>query len=331
MEEKKASFEELKPMLRPTGIEQGVIKIDTEKCTSCGLCIKNCPFECLEMDADKHPKMKAEYTCMTCSNCIVVCEAGALSIEHVFTIKGGFFDSQIPSVTMPIEPKDADGQPDTWNAMERLILERRSVRNFKKKPVPETLLKRVLEAGRFAPSGGNHQPWKLTVVTNPDFIAELEATCHGFWSGVYPVFINDDTVMNMVGAVPTGVFDPRTQYGIRCVALKELPIFFNCAAIIFLGTNTKANDPEVSIGICGQNMNLAAQSLGLGACWSNFGGVAANSIPELKSRLGFEEPWKIQSTLCLGYPKFNQAGMVARHNRPVTWFRPGSDQPQVES
>ncbi|WP_419662354.1 nitroreductase [Desulfosarcina variabilis str. Montpellier] len=318
----KPTFEELKPMLRPTGIIQGVISVDPEKCTSCGLCIINCPFDCLEMDEQKHPQMKADYTCMSCSNCLVACEANALSVERTFDIKSGFFDTNTPESTPPIDPRNENGQPDEWNPTERVILERRSVRNFKKKPVPETLLQRILEAGRFAPSGGNHQPWKFTVVTDPEFIAELETTCHGFWAETYPVFTNDDTVMNMVGMVPTGVFDPRTQRGVRCIALKKLSIYFGCAAIIFMGANTKANDPEVSIGICGQNMNLAAQSLGLGACWSNFGAVPLNAMPELKSKLGFDDPWKVQTSLCIGYPKFRQSGMVARHHRPVTWFRP---------
>jgi len=286
----KQTFEELKPMLRPTGIIQGVIKVDPEKCTSCGLCILNCPFDCLEMDEQKHPQMKADYTCMSCSNCLVACEYNALSVERMFDIKGGFFDTDTPVSTPPIDPKDENGQADDWNPIERLLLEHRSVRNFKKKPVPEFLLQRILEAGRFAPSGGNHQPWKFTVVTDPEFIAELEATCHGFWSQTYPVFTNDDTVINMVGMVPTGVFDPRTQRGVCCVALKKLPIYFGSKAIIFLGANTKANDPDVSIGICGQNMNIVAQSLGLGACWSNFGAVPLNAMPELKSKLGFDDP-----------------------------------------
>ncbi|MBP7015967.1 MAG: nitroreductase family protein, partial [Smithella sp.] len=38
-----------------------------------------------------------------------------------------------------------------WNPVEKVIMERRSIRNFKKEPVPDNLIRRVLEAGRFAP------------------------------------------------------------------------------------------------------------------------------------------------------------------------------------
>jgi nitroreductase/NAD-dependent dihydropyrimidine dehydrogenase PreA subunit len=331
MEAKEPTFEELKPMLRPTGVEPGVMKVDPEKCTSCGLCIENCPFKCLEMDETEHPKMKSEYICISCFNCSVACPVDALSVERIYNVKGGFFDTKTPSIKMPLSPKDAEGKPAEWNTVERIVLERRSVRHFKKDPVPESLIIRVLEAGRFAPSGGNHQPWKFAVVTNPEMMAELETACHAFWAGVYPVFTNDDAVMNMVGVVETGVFDPRTQYGIRCIALKELPVFLGAPAVIFLGGHPKLNNPALSIGICGQNMNIVANSLGLGACWSNFAGVAANAIPEVKSRLGFDDPWVIHTALVLGYPEFKQSGMVARHSRPVYWFRPGSKEPQIVS
>jgi hypothetical protein len=65
-----------------------------------------------------------------------------------------------------------EGMP--WNPVEKVIMERRSVRRFKKDPVPPNLIRRVLEAARFAPSTGNSQPWKFLVITNPEIIAEME-------------------------------------------------------------------------------------------------------------------------------------------------------------
>ena len=59
------------------------------------------------------------------------------------------------------------------NAIEKAIFERRSVRNFKDKPVPEALIQRVLEAGRFAPSAGNCQPWRFIVITDKALIKEI--------------------------------------------------------------------------------------------------------------------------------------------------------------
>jgi nitroreductase len=63
-----------------------------------------------------------------------------------------------------------------WTPTEDVILKRRSVRNYKKEQVPEFMIKRILEAGRFAPSAGNSQPWKFIVVRDPEVIKGLTDT-----------------------------------------------------------------------------------------------------------------------------------------------------------
>ena len=323
------SFEALKPMLRPTGVHMGVMKADADTCSSCGLCIKNCPFKCWEMGENKIPRMKERYSCFSCFNCMVACPVDAVSIVEVYHVDEGFFDIQYPTIKMPREPRDAEGNPDEWTAVERTVLERRSARNFKEDPVPEPLIRRILEAGRFTPSAGNHQPWKFTVVTDKAFIAEMEEACQSVLQGISATYHDDNAVMNLVGNLPPGAFDPRVQGGFRCVAEKELPVFLNAPVVIFIGCNEKMASPEEHAGICGQNMSLVAISLGLGSCWSNFG-ATVDSISEIKSRLGYDDAWRIYSTICLGYPQFRQEGMVPRQCRPVSWFRPGTDGPQVE-
>ena len=58
-----------------------------------------------------------------------------------------------------------EGMP--WNPVEKVIMERRSVRRFKKETLPDNLIRRILESARFAPSTGNGQPWKFVVDQKP--------------------------------------------------------------------------------------------------------------------------------------------------------------------
>jgi nitroreductase len=171
------------------------------------------------------------------------------------------------------------------------------------------------------------------VVTNQDFITQLEEACWTFWNNMHNMYKNDNMVMELVkrlgDPIRPGIFDPRVQGGIGCVARKELPAFLGAPAVIFMAGNDKMSNPDLQCGICGQNMNLVAKSLGLGFCWSGFG-TAVNFIPKIKSRLGFDNPWRVISALCIGYPKFKQEGIVPRHYRPVQWFRPGKNEPEVE-
>ncbi len=59
---------------------------------------------------------------------------------------------------------------------EKVILSRRSVRLYKKEQVPEFMVKRILEAGRFAPSAANYQPWKFIVLRDDEMIRGITET-----------------------------------------------------------------------------------------------------------------------------------------------------------
>jgi nitroreductase len=51
----------------------------------------------------------------------------------------------------------------------------RAIRRLRPDPVPRALIRKVCEAGTFAPSGGNRQPWSFVAVTEPErraFVAE---------------------------------------------------------------------------------------------------------------------------------------------------------------
>src|SRR5271157_4020709 len=65
------------------------------------------------------------------------------------------------------------GLEENFTETEKIILSRRSTRWYKKEQVPEFMVKRILEAGRFAPSAGNCQPWKFVVVREPKIIEDL--------------------------------------------------------------------------------------------------------------------------------------------------------------
>jgi nitroreductase len=70
----------------------------------------------------------------------------------------------------------------------KAIQERRSIRAFRPDPVPEELLRRLVEAGIWAPSGGNAQTWRFVVVTDPASIKRIKMLSPGL-SGDPPAII----------------------------------------------------------------------------------------------------------------------------------------------
>lgn len=332
------SWEELTPIFRPKSIHMGVMKIDRELCNKCGLCIDNCPFRAFEKGEEGIPRRKDDRECFSCYNCMVACPTHAISIGESYHVDEGFWATSphaLPACS-PLQPRDAKGNLDEWNAIERAVFQRRSVRNYKKKAVPDDLIRRVLEAGRFAPSAGNCQPWKFVVVTDTALIAEMDEAIYGVLKMMYDTYRHDELVKHlapMYDADPKpGLYDPRIVLGgLGAISRRDGPPFLNAPAAILIAGDARAiSGPEINIGICGQNMNLVANSLGIRSCWVGFSQVL-NMVPPMREKLGIEEPWRICSALALGYPRFKQDGVVPREYRPVTWFREGAEGPEAEA
>lgn len=110
-----------------------------------------------------------------------------------------------------------------------IIRARRSIRKFRAETVSSELIERVLEAGRWAPSGLNNQPWRFAIITSRTTIAEISKLTH------------------------------YTKIVMASQAL--IPVFLDTKKSYHREKDIQA------IGACLQNMLLEAHSLGLGAVW----------------------------------------------------------------
>ena len=71
-----------------------------------------------------------------------------------------------------------------------LVLSRKSVRGYDgSKPVPNEVLTRILDAGRFAPSAKNLQPWKFLVIQSPEMLDTVRPCYEREWFRQAPVIL----------------------------------------------------------------------------------------------------------------------------------------------
>jgi len=119
---------------------------------------------------------------------------------------------------------------------------RRAVRKYKDSPVDPALIEQIIDAGRMAPSAMNRQLWKFYVLTDRELIKSLS-----------PFVIN---VANKVLSWAHGV-DQSTTSDI---------IFHNAPVVIFITAPKRNEWASLDVGMCCQNMMLAAKSLGLDTC-----------------------------------------------------------------
>src|SRR6266853_3532865 len=76
-----------------------------------------------------------------------------------------------------------DAASDTTDLFE-IIRTTRSMRRLKPDPVPNELIRKILEAGVCAPSGGNMQRWRFLVIRDPQVKQTVAALYRRAWDEI---------------------------------------------------------------------------------------------------------------------------------------------------
>lgn len=122
------------------------VRIDTSKCIGCGLCVKTCAANNLELKNKKAATILDD--CILCGQCTAVCPKEAVSIT-------GYDTSQIM--------KKKETRLDPQDVMD-VIRFRRSIRQFKDQPIPKDVIGQILEAGRLTHTAKNTQDVSFVVL-----------------------------------------------------------------------------------------------------------------------------------------------------------------------
>ena len=159
------------------------------------------------------------------------------------------------------------------NLVIETIMARRSVRMYKDMPVERCKLQKIVECGINAPSGMNKQPWQVRVVDSREYIDGIT----GVFRKANPRMADDASFKNM---------------------------FRNAPAVIFIASPADGSG-QLDCGLLGENMILAAQSMGLGTCC--LGGPVAfmNGNADAKpyvERLNLPEGYTLLYAIAVGYP-----------------------------
>lgn len=176
----------------------------------------------------------------------------------------------------------------------KTVYARRAVRKYKDKPVDRKLIEQVLDAGRMAPSAMNKQPWQFYVLTNKEII-------HSFSSEIAAVMTKDALKSGVSGIAQllkaaSGLL--HLSHGIDLHAIKD-PVFYGAPVVIFLTAPRDNEWASLDVGMCAQNMMLAAKSMGLDTCPIGFGKYVEKT--KIFSRLHVPAAEEVKLAITLGY------------------------------
>ena len=144
-----------------------------------------------------------------------------------------------------------------------LLKSRRSIRRYKPDPVPDEMIDQLLEAGRWAPSASNRQPWALIVV-------------------------RDEAIRQQIA-------QDGGAYFLRWAHVAEAPLL-----IVLCGDARNRIYRQFlheDVGLAGSQIMLQAKALGLGTCW--IGGLDRRAVA---GTLKVPDHIEIVGLLTVGFP-----------------------------
>lgn len=251
----------------------GNIVINLDRCIGCSLCAKDCPAVCIVVENGKAKTF--DQGCIGCGHCYSVCPQSAIQMTKYDCIE---------------EPVTSMEEIDN-EVLLKAMKSRRSTRQFKNKEVEEEKIKKILEAGRYAPTGANAQDVQFIVLGSKQ--DEAEKIC-------------------------VKLFRTGTKLGSVLMAfLRRVKItddfFFKGAPLVIVVTSKH----EINGGLASAYMEIMANSLGLGVLYSGFFVGCTGLSARLRKIIEVPKGHKVVSCMVMGYPAVKYKRIAPRKEAQV--------------
>ena len=289
------------------------MKINYQICQNCRLCVQVCPSKILSVNENKQTYFKEErkHICLECGHCMAVCSTQAITVNSM-TYEKDF--EQIPENNI--------NYPEFINFLKT----RRSVREFKNKPVEKEKLQQIIEAISTAPFGAENDDISISIITEKSVIKKSLPLMSKFYRDLKKWFKNP--MIRYIIKKKEGIetFNTIKNHLMPMINLNHYDlssynaITRDAPAIIIFHSKPDAEEHTEDAHICNTIAMLTAHSLGLGTTIIGLIGPAVNKFPELKDLFKIPQENKVITSIIIGYPKYKYPYSVKRNRQKVTWI-----------
>jgi coenzyme F420-0:L-glutamate ligase / coenzyme F420-1:gamma-L-glutamate ligase len=174
------------------------------------------------------------------------------------------------------------------------IFERRSLRQYESRSVPQQVIEQILTAGTYAPSAHNRQPWRFAVVESSETKQHLAAAMgarlrHDLEADHVPSDVIEKDIARS--------YDRLTSAPVLIVVsltMSDMDIYHDAQR-----NHNEYIMTVQSTAMAGQNILLAAHDNGLAACWMCAPLFCADVV---RDALELPHDWQAQGIITIGYP-----------------------------
>lgn len=271
------------------------ISIDHEKCKRDGFCVAECPVGIIVREnTEAFPAMieTGEEYCINCGHCLSVCPHAALTL-------GKTSPADCAEVSKNLLPDE--------NQVALFLKSRRSIRAFKNKPLDRELIEKIIDVARYAPTGHNDQPVQWLVVYDTAKVIRMSSLVADWMQMLVNAELPIAKTLNM-------------DLVIEAWKKGADKILRGAPHLLIAHADRELAVSHGSCMIAVTYAELAAYSLGVGACWAGFFSAAAATYPPLVAEMALPKNNQIFGALMIGLPKYAYHRIPPRNKAEITWL-----------
>jgi nitroreductase len=193
------------------------------------------------------------------------------------------------------------------NQVIAVIRKRRSIRKYRSEQISDDELSQIIEAGRFAPSGGNNQTSHFVVIQNEEILNELKKLATEEFAKME---VTDDTYKSLKSAIL------KSKKG-------DYDFTYHAPTLVVAANVRGYGNAMADCAVALENMMIAAASLNIGSCWVNqIKWLADNEvIKRYLEGLGIAEHEVVCGGVILGYSDQQELPPLERKGNRVTYLK----------